>query len=97
MPFGPGRWDHVLVEARTKHLGGRAAVLLVFPNGPGDLAGSGFSVQCDPVMLLELPNMLRAMADSIAADVRRESAAALAMLGADPSPAPRNRAERRRR
>ena len=60
MPAGPGKYDDLatLVRKRT----GAAGVVLLVINGS---KGSGFSVQATPVLTVELPRLMRAMANEI--------------------------------
>lgn len=66
MAVGPGKYDdlasHVRHAARS-----RGVILLVL----GGLRGSGFSVQADGPTTLQLPSMLRDMADQIERDLKR--------------------------
>jgi hypothetical protein len=65
MPMGPGKYDPECTLARER-TGARAVCLLVLAGRQG----SGFSVQCtDREVLHELPELLRSMANQIAADL----------------------------
>ena len=61
---GPGKYDDVCTHAReeTKADG----VVLMILNGEH---GDGFSVQLPPLVLLNLPNILRMMADQIQEEI----------------------------
>ena len=69
MSIGPGKYDEVCTQARIS-ADALAVALIVL----GGNKGSGFSVQCveranDKVMV-ELPKLLRSMADQIEADLK---------------------------
>lgn len=66
MTQGPGKYDAACTEARLRTQA--AGVVLIVFNGA---AGSGFSVQAVPDLLIDLPAILRAMADGIEADAPR--------------------------
>lgn len=61
---GPGKYDEetTLVMDRVK---ARAVILIVF----GGAKGSGFSVQATEPTMVELPAMLRGIADEMEADI----------------------------
>lgn len=66
MAVGPGKYDDY---ATTVRLGARAkgVILLVL----GGEKGSGFSVQADGPTTLQLPALLRNIADQIEADLKK--------------------------
>lgn len=70
MSTGPGKYDDLCTFVR-EHTQAEGAIVLVFR---GNL-GSGFSVQAPEAMMPYLPDMLRQMADEIAAspDVKGKS------------------------
>ena len=65
MALGPGKYDDLttLVKARA---GSPQGVLVMVVGGPH---GSGFSVQATAEVTMQLPSLLRAIADSIEADL----------------------------
>jgi hypothetical protein len=63
MTQGPGKYDEACTEARMRTQAA-GVVLIVFRGA----RGSGFSVQAVPELLLDLPQILRAMADGIERD-----------------------------
>lgn len=66
MAIGPGKYDDY---ATTVRLGARAQGVILLVLG-GD-KGSGFSVQADGPTTLQLPSLLRNIADQIEADFRK--------------------------
>lgn len=68
MPIGPGKFDEECTRVReaTKAV---ACVLMVFGEEPGT---SGFSVQARSDVVLNLPNLLRQMADDMEQDLKRK-------------------------
>jgi hypothetical protein len=60
MAFGPGKYDDLATEARTKAQA-EGVIVLVF-NGR---LGGGFSAQLTPELTLQIPRILRQMADEI--------------------------------
>lgn len=61
MPFGPGVYDDECSTARVATKAHTAILMII-----GGMKGSGFSVQtAHPQMLVDLPNVLRAMAKQI--------------------------------
>lgn len=66
MTHGPGKYDDATTAARlsTDALG--VALIVI-----GGRAGSGFSVQGPPELLLDLPTLLRDLADQIESDFVR--------------------------
>jgi hypothetical protein len=66
MALGPGKYDDLATAARVA-AAARGVILVVF----GGLRGSGFSVQADGPTTLQLPSLLRDMADQIEADLKR--------------------------
>jgi hypothetical protein len=69
MATGPGKYDHVATIARA--VAGDADGVLVIVVGGN--RGSGFSVQAIPTAALELPKLLRFIADQIEADTGGEA------------------------
>lgn len=65
--IGPGKYDDACTQARLA-TDAKLIALIVY----GGKAGSGFSVQGDPLLATKLPEMLRMMADSIDGDVKRD-------------------------
>lgn len=66
MALGPGKYDHLATAARQIALA-RGVIVVVF----GGKDGSGFSVQADGPTTLQLPALLRNMADQIEADLKK--------------------------
>jgi hypothetical protein len=66
MPIGPGKYDAECSGVRTKTQA-RGTFLIVIE---GD-RGSGFSCTSEIGVLLTLPALLRSMADSIEADLKK--------------------------
>ncbi len=65
MSLGPGKYDDACTEARE--MTAADLVLLVVMGGA---SGHGFSVQCvDPIMLQQVPELLRLIADQIEKDI----------------------------
>lgn len=60
MAFGPGKYDDLATEARTKAKA--EGVVLIIINGH---LGGGFSAQLSPMMTLSLPDILRDIAKQI--------------------------------
>ena len=60
MPIGPGKYDSIATIVRETTIAEGVAVLVF--NGA---AGSGFSIQADPLIVASMPRMLRFMADEI--------------------------------
>jgi hypothetical protein len=60
MPAGPGKYDDLATEARTRAQARAAIVIIV-----GGTKGSGFSVQVEDGVILSLPAVLRMVADEI--------------------------------
>ena len=65
MPIGPGAYDDICTEIRERTKAG--AVILIVAGGDRD---EGFSMQAPLVFSLKLPSILRAVADSIEADLK---------------------------
>ena len=65
MAFGPGKYDHLATEARSK-AGETASVVLIVLNGE---VGSGMSVQATPDLLAVMPAILRNIADQVESDL----------------------------
>jgi hypothetical protein len=67
MAAGPGKYDHLatLVREQANALG---VIVIVF----GGDKGNGFSVQADLPTTLSLPQVLRATADQIEADLNAQ-------------------------
>lgn len=66
MPLGPGKYDELCTHAREMAKAEGLAVIVLKGS-----AGSGFSVQGPLAMTLDLPRMLRTIADEIEANLRR--------------------------
>lgn len=66
MALGPGKYDHLATSVRVK-ADARGVILLVL----GGNLGSGFSVQADGPTTLQLPDLLRDMANQIEADLKK--------------------------
>lgn len=60
MAFGPGKYDDLATEVRTKAKAD--GVLLLIVDGT---KGSGFSAQLPPLLTAKLPAILRSIADQI--------------------------------
>ena len=60
MPIGPGKYDDLATIVRGQAAAEGVAVLVF--NGA---AGSGFSIQADPLIVATIPRVLRFMADEI--------------------------------
>jgi len=60
MAFGPGKYDDLLTEIRERAKAEGALLFVV--NG---VQGSGFSAQLSPLLTLQLPEILRDIADQI--------------------------------
>lgn len=60
MAIGPGKYDDLCTEARTK--AGAEGALLLIVNGA---RGSGFSAQLSLELTLTLPSILRSIANQI--------------------------------
>jgi hypothetical protein len=60
MPLGPGKYDELCTHAREMAKAEGVAIIVLKGS-----SGSGFSVQGSPAMTLDLPRLLRAMADEI--------------------------------
>jgi len=68
MTVGPGRYNDIADFARIK-TGARGLVLIVLDGQ----RGQGFEVLVDdPVLLRELPNMLRTVAEAVERDVEHD-------------------------
>jgi hypothetical protein len=70
MTIGPGKYDDVatLVRERTNAAG---VILIVI----GGYLGQGFAIQATPEVTLNLPEMLRDMANQIEADFKTQGSA----------------------
>jgi hypothetical protein len=66
MPAGPGKYDDLATWVRKKAQA-RAIVVIVVEGANG----SGFSVQTQPGLILDLPALLRRVADDIDAAMPR--------------------------
>jgi len=64
MPLGPGKYDQLATQARTDAKA-RGVVLIVVE---GEY-GSGFSVQADTRLTMQVPELLRFMAKQIETDL----------------------------
>lgn len=60
MPIGPGKYDDLCTQAREA-ANAKGAILLIF----GGDKGNSFCCQLPPLLALEVPSMLRDMADQI--------------------------------
>jgi hypothetical protein len=60
MPWGPGKYDDVATDVRTKTQAEGVIVLVINGN-----RGGGFSAQLTPAMTFAMPQILRDMADQI--------------------------------
>jgi hypothetical protein len=71
MAIGPGRYDDLCTEVREKagvtELRGGGVVLIVIGGNRGS-TGMGFSIQADLRTTLQLPTLLRMVAESIEQD-----------------------------
>ena len=65
MPIAPGAYNDTCSEIRERHKA--EAVILIVAGGD---RGEGFSMQAPLVFSLKLPSILRAVADSIEADLK---------------------------
>lgn len=74
MPFGPGKYDALCTHARVKAQADAVIVVVL-----GGNRGNGFSVQtAGPqglTAMLDLPRLLRSIADEIEADTKSEGSA----------------------
>ena len=66
MPVGPGKYDELCTHAREMAKAEGVAVIVVKGRH-----GSGFSVQGSLGMTMDMPRLLRTMADEIEANLRR--------------------------
>lgn len=66
MAFGPGKYDDVCTEIRTK-TNAQGVVVIILKGNKGD----GFSMQADPVTTAALPEMLESIARQIRADLKK--------------------------
>lgn len=66
MAQGPGKYDDLCTYVREKAQAQGAIVILLDGND-----GNGFSVQANPYILLQIPQLLRSVADEIELDVHR--------------------------
>lgn len=64
--IGPGKYDNETTNARLET--GAIGIVLIVLNGR---LGSGFSVQAPPALAVQLPFMLRNMADEIEAGFKK--------------------------
>jgi hypothetical protein len=64
MALGPGKYDHLATHVREQAKA-RGVILLVVDGEHG----MGFSVQTDLEVLVELPGILRRLADKIESDI----------------------------
>lgn len=64
--IGPGKYDELCTEAREKAKA-RGAILIIL----GGDKGEGFSCQIPPLNVLNVPGMLRDMADEIEGDLKK--------------------------
>lgn len=64
MSLGPGKFDHLLTEARQKS-GGVGGILILFDTP----AGPSFCCQLTSAQLLNVPFLLRHIADQIEKDI----------------------------
>ena len=60
MPVGPGKYDDITTHVREETNAQAVAVIVVNGN-----KGSGFSIQLEDGLALNLPRLLRIMADEI--------------------------------
>ena len=67
MAIGPGKYDKLTTKIMDK-TGAVGCLLMVFEGEKG----SGFSVQAPLEMQIQLPDILRSMAEQIEEDVKRE-------------------------
>lgn len=67
MAVGPGKYDDILTEARRK-AGAHGAILLVLDGSQG----GGFACQITPEQSLQLPALLRGIADPVERDVKED-------------------------
>jgi hypothetical protein len=65
MPAGPGKYDQLCTIVRQKARAEAAIVVIV-----GGERGSGFSVQGDPAVIIQFPEMLEEMAKEIRESMR---------------------------
>lgn len=63
--IGPGKYDALCTKVREEAKAD-GAILIVFSGEHG----SGFSVQADPLTTVNLPALLRDMADTVEQDLR---------------------------
>jgi hypothetical protein len=68
MALGAGKYDDLCTRAR-KAAGAQGAILIVIEGRHG----MGFSVQAEPNVVLQLPTILRKVADMIALDTERDA------------------------
>lgn len=65
MPLGPGKYDdlceYVRQQAGVVGIEAQAAIVIVI----GGSRGSGFSVKSDPVTIIHLPQILKAVAEQM--------------------------------
>ena len=66
MPLGPGKYDDLATLVREQ--AAAVGVIVIVLGGP---AGSGFSVQASPAATLNLPTLLRVLADDIERSLAR--------------------------
>jgi subtilisin family serine protease len=66
MAVGPGKYDDLATAVRSAAVA-RGVIVVVF----GGNRGSGFSVQADGPTTLQLPKILRDLADQIDADLTK--------------------------
>jgi len=64
MALGPGKYDELCTEVRTK-ADAQGCILIIF----GGNHGFGFSVQASPGTLARLPKLLRELADAVERDM----------------------------
>jgi hypothetical protein len=69
MAVGEGKYDDLLTEVRLK-AGAEGAALMIFD--PRAKSGWGFSIQALPSAMLDLPKVLRYMADEIERDIPKD-------------------------
>jgi hypothetical protein len=62
---GPGKYDRACTKAR-QDCGGRGAILIIFEGKHG----SGFSVQLPGQVIMDIPHLLRKLADDIENDLK---------------------------